>query len=295
MNRVYTNVHSDDPFRLPVPRRVLVVGGGPAGLVTLRNLVERGTFDTVQLVERRDDVGGVWYLEGDPRSEDRKPRWPSAAYKGLVGNVLPEFLSFSGNPFPRPATTEEGQPFANIGETFAYLKAFASPYLQSGQIRLNTEVVTVEERPWGEGWKVSMRDWSDEGKEIEEIWDAVVVAVHWHDNAEWPSTPGLGELRQLGLAKHAKVWRGPQGYESSDDVAVLVCLDAFSMIFPSTIFHALLHCAPVCSRTTYVHAAHQGKEEGQLDAVYETARPRLAETTSSPTTDSGLTTDYGGA
>ncbi|KAJ3526283.1 hypothetical protein NMY22_g10227 [Coprinellus aureogranulatus] len=222
MNRVYTDVHSDDPFRLPVPRRVLVVGGGPAGLVTLRNLVERGTFDTVQLVERRDDVGGVWYLEGDSESEDRKPRWPSAAYKGLVGNVLPEFLSFSGNPFPRPATTEEGQPFANIGETFAYLKAFASPYLQSGQIRLNTEVVTVEERPWGEGWKVSMRDWSDEGKEIEEIWDAVVVAVHWHDNAEWPSTPGLDELRQLGLAKHAKVWRGPQGHEGK--VGQLLCL-----------------------------------------------------------------------
>lgn len=46
------------------PRSVLVVGGGPAGLVTLRNLVERskGQFDRVLLVERRDDIGGVWYV-----------------------------------------------------------------------------------------------------------------------------------------------------------------------------------------------------------------------------------------
>lgn len=42
------------------PRSVLVVGGGPAGLVTLRNLVQLGDFDRVELVERRDDVGGVW-------------------------------------------------------------------------------------------------------------------------------------------------------------------------------------------------------------------------------------------
>jgi cation diffusion facilitator CzcD-associated flavoprotein CzcO len=42
------------------PKRILIIGGGPTGLVTLRNLNERGAFEEVQLVERRDDVGGVW-------------------------------------------------------------------------------------------------------------------------------------------------------------------------------------------------------------------------------------------
>lgn len=42
------------------PKRILVIGGGPSGLVTLRNLLERGGFNEVHLVERRDDVGGVW-------------------------------------------------------------------------------------------------------------------------------------------------------------------------------------------------------------------------------------------
>lgn len=42
------------------PKRVLIIGGGPTGLVSLRNLKERGSFDSVELYERRDDVGGVW-------------------------------------------------------------------------------------------------------------------------------------------------------------------------------------------------------------------------------------------
>ncbi len=42
------------------PKRILVIGGGPAGLVSLRNLTDRGQFERVELVERRDDVGGVW-------------------------------------------------------------------------------------------------------------------------------------------------------------------------------------------------------------------------------------------
>lgn len=40
--------------------RILIIGGGPSGLVTLSNLIERGGFRDVQLVERRDDIGGVW-------------------------------------------------------------------------------------------------------------------------------------------------------------------------------------------------------------------------------------------
>jgi len=42
------------------PKRVLIIGGGAAGLVTLRNLVQLGQFDHIELVERRDNVGGVW-------------------------------------------------------------------------------------------------------------------------------------------------------------------------------------------------------------------------------------------
>jgi NADPH-dependent 2,4-dienoyl-CoA reductase/sulfur reductase-like enzyme len=42
------------------PKRMLIIGGGPCGLVVLRTLeMSRGTSRQVQLVERQDDVGGT--------------------------------------------------------------------------------------------------------------------------------------------------------------------------------------------------------------------------------------------
>ncbi|KAF9005388.1 FAD/NAD(P)-binding domain-containing protein [Hymenopellis radicata] len=193
------------------PKRILVIGGGPAGLVSLRNLTDRGQFEHVELVERRDDVGGVWYLD-DPKEGDTKPRWPSPAYPGLVGNVLPEFLSFSHFPFPEPPSTPH-QPFPTLSETYDYLRAFADPYLKSGHIRLNTEITSVDELPDGAGWKVTFNDWNVGGESRQETWDAVVVAVGWYDNLVWPETEGLDELRAKNLAIHAKWWRGAKGYE----------------------------------------------------------------------------------
>jgi NADPH-dependent 2,4-dienoyl-CoA reductase/sulfur reductase-like enzyme len=61
-----THPHPDlyRPHSYPTPKRILVIGGGPAGLVTFRNLLERGWegIERVELVERRDEVGGVWWV-----------------------------------------------------------------------------------------------------------------------------------------------------------------------------------------------------------------------------------------
>lgn len=43
-----------------VTGRVLIIGAGPFGLISLRNLTERGSFQDVVLYERRSDIGGVW-------------------------------------------------------------------------------------------------------------------------------------------------------------------------------------------------------------------------------------------
>nr|GAT43835.1 predicted protein [Mycena chlorophos] len=212
----------DAPIPNARPRRILVIGGGPSGLVTLRNLLDRGDFVDVQLVERRDDVGGVWcaVLKRRPainltkacRNFNQNDRWPSPAYEGLVGNVLPEFLSFSAHPhFPEPPSTKDGQPFPSLTETQEYLRAFAAPLLAAGRIRLGLEVLRVEELQQREGWRVLLRD--RDGKDVEEQWDAVVVAVAFYDNEAYPDTPGVDTLRENGLTTHCRTWRGPQGYD----------------------------------------------------------------------------------
>jgi cation diffusion facilitator CzcD-associated flavoprotein CzcO len=86
------------------------------------------------------------------------------------------------------------------------------------KIRLNTEVVRVEELENGAGWKVIMNDWNagEKASVLEEIWDAVVVATGRHEFPLWPATPGLEEARKAGLAKHAKYWKlnDPRSYEN---------------------------------------------------------------------------------
>lgn len=101
------------------------------------------------------------------------------------------------------------QPFSSLAEAYTYLCAFAEPYLKDGNIKLNREVVRVIEREQGKtGWSVTYRDWNSNRREVEEVWDAVAVAVSWYDTPVWPETEGLEELKKLGLAKHAKWYRG---------------------------------------------------------------------------------------
>lgn len=143
-------------------------------------------------------------------------RWPSPTYPALIGNVIPEFLSFSGNPFPAPP--RQDQPFPTLRETFEYLATFARPLLGSGKIRLHHEVLDVAEiqAEEGGGWRVVMTDWSKAGGvgvRKEERWDAVVITTVWYDNEYYPNIEGLDDIKKTGRVRHAKTWRGPSGYE----------------------------------------------------------------------------------
>ena len=167
--------------------------------------------------------------DSDTLSGDIKPKWPSPAYKGLIGNVLPEFLSFSEFPFPEPPTTPH-QPFPTLVETHAYLRAFSEPHLKDGRIKLNREVVSVsecqpEDGGIGEGWQVTFRDWNGEiqgtRREVEEFWDAVVIATGLWDSPVWPDTEGLEELKNIGMAKHGKWYRGPEVFEGKVRISLI--------------------------------------------------------------------------
>lgn len=131
----------------------------------------------------------------------------------MIGNVLPEFLTFSGNPFPIPPRPD--QSFPTLRETYDYLKDFSRPLFDQGKIRLNHEVVSVEEVDdrKGGGWKVTMKDWSGGGIEKVESWDAVVVATGWYDNPYFPIVDGFETIMKAGKARHAISWTGPGGYE----------------------------------------------------------------------------------
>lgn len=43
-------------------RRVAVIGAGPAGAIATDALIKEQTFDTIRVFERRNAVGGTWYV-----------------------------------------------------------------------------------------------------------------------------------------------------------------------------------------------------------------------------------------
>lgn len=225
----------------PRPQRILIIGGGAAGLASLNALIStdaHAPFTQVELIERRQDIGGVWYLDQDTvqwetslpagtangqwpirASSSSRPLWPSPAYPALRGNVLPRFLSFSGiPPFPKPSD----DPFPTLAETHDYLQRVATPIQK--HIRTGIECVGVWELPVSKDlnrWAVRLRDWNENGVERTEYWDAVVMAVGWTDNPSYPPVPGLDEAKRAGFVEHAKWYRGPQPYQPHERIVVV--------------------------------------------------------------------------
>ncbi|KAF8991590.1 hypothetical protein BDQ17DRAFT_1413663 [Cyathus striatus] len=167
--------------RLPRPQRILVIGGGPAGLVTLCNRMP-------------------------PTSPPPPPNAPRDTR--LPPRVCGAVHSF----------------WEDQARRLYEFKSCLLPFL----LKIN----------------VKRRYNNKQGEEREEHWDAVVVAVRWYDNPVWPSTLGLDILREKGVAKHAKEWRGTKGYEgkkiliirnedSSNDIAAHLAPVAHVPIYQS--------------------------------------------------------------
>lgn len=43
-------------------KRVAVIGAGPAGAIAVDALAQEGIFDVIRVFERREKVGGCWYV-----------------------------------------------------------------------------------------------------------------------------------------------------------------------------------------------------------------------------------------
>lgn len=42
------------------PQRIAVIGAGPSGLAAVDALAKEKCFETIQVFERREQVGGMW-------------------------------------------------------------------------------------------------------------------------------------------------------------------------------------------------------------------------------------------
>ncbi len=195
-------------------KRVAVVGAGPAGLVTVKELLAEG--QAPMCFERADGLGGVFRFD-----EADGVVWESCR---LTSSPL--LTAFSD--FPMPADPLKHLP---VGGYVDYLTAYCEAFGVLPHIRFRTTVEKVSRNPTGD-WTVRVRDAAGAR---EERFDAVALCSGLHQHPHIPDFPGLDTF--AGETMHAARYRRPEQVrgkrvlivgagESGADVAAEVAANA---------------------------------------------------------------------
>ena len=195
-------------------KRVAVIGAGPSGLVTVKELVDEGHTPTC--FERADGIGGVFRV-----GEIDGVVWDSCR---LTSSPL--LTSFSD--FPDPA---EHLMHLTVGEYVDYLDGYCESFDLRRHVRFRTTVEAVTRNPAGD-WTVRTRDATGTR---DERFDAVALCSGLHQHPHLPRLPG--QETYTGTILHGAQYRRPSQVagkrvlvvgagESGADVAAEVAANA---------------------------------------------------------------------
>jgi len=173
---------------LTASRRVAVIGAGPSGLATIKELLAEGHGPVG--FERAAGLGGVFRYD-----DAGGVIWESCR---LTSSAL--LTSFSDFP-PPPGGDEQLTARAYVD----YLRAYATAFDLERRIRFSHSVESVARRAGG-GWTVRSVDAA--GERREEEFDAVAVASGLHQHPDLPRYPGQATFP--GAILHGSRFRGAE-------------------------------------------------------------------------------------
>ncbi|KAK6465537.1 hypothetical protein DFJ63DRAFT_332958 [Scheffersomyces coipomensis] len=215
--------------------KIAVIGGGPSGLAVAKALaLEPVDFETIDLFERRDDVGGVWYFGGNksnltplipsltPNSFDYDENtnvndtFTSPMYKYLETNIPGKIMEYEDLHF-----SDDLPSFPSRDDVFDYIKYY-SKSIPSGKVNwhFNSNIVSLT--------KINPTTWEIVGKstiapynQFIKTYDAVVIANGHFGIPFIPDVKGLSHwnLQEPGSITHAKYYNDPQPFK---DKTVLI-------------------------------------------------------------------------
>jgi dimethylaniline monooxygenase (N-oxide forming) len=167
-------------------KRVAVVGAGPSGLVTVKELLEEGHQPTC--FERASNLGGVFRF-----SEDDGVVWESCRLTS--SGLLTQFSDFPASP------DETGHMTAR--QYVGYLTRYCETFNVTSHIRFNTTVESVKRCSDG-SWSVETRNGDVRNNEQ---FAAVAICSGLH---QYPSLPKLrGQETFVGTVFHGAQYRRP--------------------------------------------------------------------------------------
>ncbi|MGJ8570765.1 MAG: flavin-containing monooxygenase [Hoeflea sp.] len=164
--------------------RVCIIGAGPTGLTTIKNLAEAGITDII-CHEVQPETGGIWAYSEDPE----RPSVYQSAHT-ITSKRLSQFPDF-----PMPDYYPD---YPSNRQILAYMRAYEAHFELTPYIRFESLVEDVSAREGG-GWDVSFEN--DSGKHTHTA-DYVIVCSGHHREPSVPEVPGGFSGEQLHSAQY---------------------------------------------------------------------------------------------
>jgi hypothetical protein len=203
--------HIEQPFMDRTDPKICVIGAGPCGITTAKNLLQEG-LTNITVFEKSGQLGGNWVF--DEQNEH------SSVYE--TTHIISSIHLSKFEDFPMPP----GYPdYPSHRQMLHYFNVYAEHFKLHPYIRFNT---TVEHVTRGEGnqWHVTYRD---ERGQHQEIFDFLLVANGHHWDPVMPSYPGhfSGHILHSHEYKKASPFKGQRvlvvgAGNSACDIAVEV-------------------------------------------------------------------------
>ena len=174
-----------------------VIGGGPIGLTTLKNLREAGIAATC--FEARDTIGGIWAYDEHPET--------LTVLRSTVGNISKYKGCYTDFPPPDDAAVH-----MDGVATLRYLEGYADAFGLREYVELGVRVEGVVSM--GEGWELTMRRVGmgmGMGMGTEKrVFDKVVFCTGRLVQAKIPDV--VGRERYRGKVLHSQGFKRPEDF-----------------------------------------------------------------------------------
>lgn len=221
----------------PSIHRIAIVGGGPTGIACAKYLISEQVFDTIDIFEQRNNVGGIWNLSGNKQSRnipvpqtspnfgcgsghDNQNRqgleFESPLYDYLETNIPKRLMAYSDLPFDQDLPL-----FPKHLDVLKYLENYAKHVKHL--IRFNTQVLDINPQfspkqasstsRLSQKWDVVTKDLRT-GAIHENQYDAVIVANGHYTVPHIPEINGLAEWHKKypDTIVHSKAYRRPEDF-----------------------------------------------------------------------------------
>lgn len=206
-------------------RRIAIIGGGPSGLAAAKSFGVLPTKFDVDLYERNDKVGGVWFYTGqksnglDDIDDVNSPEVGnneliSPMYKFLETNISGKLMQYANNSFSADTFV-----YPTRQEVFEYLQKYRKTIPELVQMHLNTNVLSMAKK--NKVWEIQAENLVTHEVAVKQ-YDAVVLSNGHFEAPYIPDVEGLNywHTKLPESVTHAKYFDDPEEYANKNVLVI---------------------------------------------------------------------------